>query len=201
MPKYLSPKRGQQLTIAICPRCHFKRYHFDLVRDPNTKQLVCRFDCQDLYDPYRLTPLSPDRITVREPRPDDELIISAEAIPSILDFFAHGESGLWYDPSDLLTLFQDSAGTIPVTGPGQPVGLMLDKSGNGNHAVQSVDSKRPILQQDIDGSYYLSFDGIDDYLSISELDIDDTDALGIWVGSAVFDTASQSFIIGTSAGI
>jgi len=34
----------------------------------------------------------------------------------------------WYDPSDLTTMFEDAAGTVPVTGPGQPVGLMLDKS-------------------------------------------------------------------------
>ena len=37
-------------------------------------------------------------------------------------------SGVWYDPSDLSTLFQDSAGTTPVTAVEQPVGLMLDKS-------------------------------------------------------------------------
>lgn len=42
--------------------------------------------------------------------------------------FALAEPGVWYDPSDLTTLFQDSAGTTPVTAAGQPVGLMLDKS-------------------------------------------------------------------------
>ena len=42
--------------------------------------------------------------------------------------FANGEQGAWYDPSDLTTLFQDSAGTTPVTAVEQPVGLMLDKS-------------------------------------------------------------------------
>lgn len=42
--------------------------------------------------------------------------------------FAAGVPGVWYDPSDLSTLFQDAAGTIPVTGVEQPVGLMLDKS-------------------------------------------------------------------------
>ena len=42
--------------------------------------------------------------------------------------FAAGEVGAWYDPSDLTTLFQDSAGTTPVTAVEQPVGLMLDKS-------------------------------------------------------------------------
>lgn len=42
--------------------------------------------------------------------------------------FANGEQGVIYDPNDLTTLFQDSAGTTPVTAAGQPVGLMLDKS-------------------------------------------------------------------------
>lgn len=51
-----------------------------------------------------------------------------ENIFSPLELFAQGEQGVWYDPSDLTTLYQDSAGTIPVTASGDPVGLMLDKS-------------------------------------------------------------------------
>ena len=47
---------------------------------------------------------------------------------SVLNWFAKGEQGAWYDPSDITTLFQDSAGTTPVTAVEQPVGLMLDKS-------------------------------------------------------------------------
>ena len=47
--------------------------------------------------------------------------------PSVL--FAGGTvPGAWYDPSDYSTLFTDSAGTTPVTGVEQFVGLMLDKS-------------------------------------------------------------------------
>jgi hypothetical protein len=42
--------------------------------------------------------------------------------------FAAGEQGVWYDPSDLTTMFQDAAGTTPVTAVEQPVGLRLDKS-------------------------------------------------------------------------
>ena len=42
--------------------------------------------------------------------------------------FALAEPGVWYDPSDLTTLFQDTAGTTPVTTPGQTVALALDKS-------------------------------------------------------------------------
>ena len=42
--------------------------------------------------------------------------------------FRNAEQGVWYDPSDFSTLFQDSAGTTPVTAVEQPVGLILDKS-------------------------------------------------------------------------
>ena len=42
--------------------------------------------------------------------------------------FYGGQPGVWYDPSDLTTIFQDNAGVTPVTAPGQTVGLMLDKS-------------------------------------------------------------------------
>ena len=48
--------------------------------------------------------------------------------------FTTGVNGAWYDPSDFSTMFQDAAGTVPVTAVGQPVGLILDKSGRGNHA-------------------------------------------------------------------
>jgi hypothetical protein len=44
------------------------------------------------------------------------------------NLFSNGEQGLFYDPNDLSTMFQDSAGTVPVTAAGQPVGLVLDKS-------------------------------------------------------------------------
>ena len=42
--------------------------------------------------------------------------------------FSTGINGVWYDPSDLSTLYRDAAGTLPVTAVEQPVGLMLDKS-------------------------------------------------------------------------
>lgn len=77
--------------------------------------------------------------------------------------FSGGQQGAWYDPSDVNTLFQDSAGTTPVTAVGQPVGLILDKSGRGNHASQSTPGSRPLYQVDGTGRPYLSFDGSDDW--------------------------------------
>ena len=45
-----------------------------------------------------------------------------------ISLFSAGEQGIWLEPSDLTTMFQDRAGTTPVTTPGQTVGLRLDKS-------------------------------------------------------------------------
>jgi hypothetical protein len=42
--------------------------------------------------------------------------------------FASNEQGLWLDPSDTSTMFQNASGTTPVTGVEQAVGLVLDKS-------------------------------------------------------------------------
>lgn len=47
---------------------------------------------------------------------------------AVQQLFANGEPGFWLDPSDLSTMYQDAAGTTPVTAVEQPVGLILDKS-------------------------------------------------------------------------
>jgi hypothetical protein len=81
--------------------------------------------------------------------------------------FASGEQGAWYDPSDFSTLFQDTAGTVPVTAVGQSVARINDKSGRGNHATQATTAARPLLEQDAGGRYYLKGDGVDDFMSTS----------------------------------
>jgi hypothetical protein len=102
--------------------------------------------------------------------------------------FANGEAGAWYDPSDLATMFQDSAGTTPVTAAGQPVGLILDKSGNGHHASQSTSTARPLLVDD-DGVMGLKFDGVDDYLSTAAIDLTGTSK--VTVISGTLDTSTS----------
>ena len=78
--------------------------------------------------------------------------------------FSAGQQGSWYDPSDFASMFQDSAGTVPVTATTQPVGRIDDKSGRGNHATQATAAARPVLQIDASGRYFLAFDGVDDFL-------------------------------------
>lgn len=57
--------------------------------------------------------------------------------------FGGGAGGAWYDPCR--GLFQDAAGTEPVTAPGQTVALMRDLSGNGRHATQATAAARPVF--------------------------------------------------------
>lgn len=71
------------------------------------------------------------------------ILSSVKFSPALL--FAAGEVGAWYDPSDLTTMFQDSAGSTPVTAVEQPVGLIRDKSGRANHASQATLGSRPML--------------------------------------------------------
>ena len=95
--------------------------------------------------------------------------------------FANNEQGFVYDPNDLSTMYQDAAGTVPVTDVGQPVGLMRDKSGRNNHAYQTVSASRPILQRNATtGAYYLEFDGVDDFLQTNSIDFTATDKLSIF---------------------
>lgn len=62
--------------------------------------------------------------------------------------------------TNLAKLFQDSAGTVPVTTVGQPIGRALDSSPNNNHFSQATGARQPTYQAD--GAL---FDGIDDVLS------------------------------------
>lgn len=69
----------------------------------------------------------------------------------------------WYDPSDLSTVFQDTAGTTPAIA-GQPVGRLNDKSGNGRHLLQATAANRPILTE-AGGLFYLQFDKLSDSMA------------------------------------
>jgi hypothetical protein len=92
--------------------------------------------------------------------------------PAIL--FGTSDQGVWYDPSDYSTLFQDSAGTTPVTALEQPVGRMLDKSGKGNHATQPTATSRPVVSARVN-------------LLTKTEQFDD----GVWAKSNVTSTASK----------
>ena len=108
--------------------------------------------------------------------------------------FAGGTEGAWYDPSDLSTLFQFSSGTTPVTAAGQPVGLMLDKSGNGNHATQAISAKRPIYTEG-SGLSWLAFDGVGDGMATAAIDFTATDEMTVFTGVRKLSNAAEGHIL------
>lgn len=78
------------------------------------------------------------------------------------------KGGLLFDPHSMASLFQDAAGTVPVTAVGQPVGRISDLSGNGHHATQAITASRPTLIYE-NGMYGLEFDGVDDFMNLPYL--------------------------------
>jgi hypothetical protein len=58
--------------------------------------------------------------------------------------FASGEQGFWLDSSDRTTMYQDLAGTTPVTAYEQSVGKWTDKSGRNNHFTATSLGARPL---------------------------------------------------------
>lgn len=109
------------------------------------------------------------------------------------DLFRAGEQGVWYDPADMSTLFQDSAGTIPVTATGQPVGRIMDKSGHGFHALQTTAGSRPTFR-DVGGLRYLEFDGVDDFLVTSSINLTTTDSLSVFTGVRKLNDATVGVV-------
>lgn len=84
--------------------------------------------------------------------------VEAQFTPAWL--FLNEEPGLWYETTDVGTLTLNSGGTGVVES-GDAVGMLKDKSGNGNHATQSFTNMRPIYPG-------LTYDGTDDYLLLPD---------------------------------
>lgn len=110
-----------------------------------------------------------------------------------LSLFTAGEQGVWFDPSDLTTLFQDDAGTVPVTTDGQAVALMRDKSGNAHHAAQTVAGSRPIFRTSA-GLSWLEFDGADDFMVTASTNFTATDSVSAFFGVRKLTDASVGII-------
>lgn len=101
-----------------------------------------------------------------------------------MPIFESRAQGFWYDPNDLSTLYQDAGMTTPATETGDPVVLMLDKSGNNNHlnlvnatltvgennSIDFADGYGDITNKDdlfsdiksISGSFSFQFNSLDD---------------------------------------
>lgn len=90
------------------------------------------------------------------------------AIPSLI--FTGGHKGIVIDPEVLSSMSQDTAGATPVTAAGQPVGRILDRSGNALHPVQATAAAKPTYQLDGSSRPLLRLDGVDDKITTPSFD-------------------------------
>ena len=115
--------------------------------------------------------------------------------------FGTGIQGAWYDPSDLTTLFRDTAvpPIVPVTAAGQSVGTMLDKSGNDNHIRQSSAARRPTYRNG-SGLHWLEFDGVDDTMGVIGINLTGTNKMGVVAGVRKLSDNQEGHVVGTIVG-
>ena len=115
---------------------------------------------------------------------------SAPWSPAALFAKYSGVGGYW-DFTDIATLSQDSAGTTPVTAASQPVGRVLDLSGQGNHVIQSTAGARP--QYNGAG---ITPDGVDDSMvTAANLNLSACDKVVVAMGYTKASYSSEMMII------
>ena len=101
-----------------------------------------------------------------------------------------------YDHKDITSFFSDSAMTTQAVVSG-PVGAVRDKSGNNWHRRQTDNAKRPTLRQS--GSlYYLDYDGTDDFLVTSAIDLTGTNVLTLCWGAAKVTGNNNALVLESS---
>ena len=79
-----------------------------------------------------------------------------------LSLFGAGDDGWYWEPS-LATTFTDVARTTSAA-VGDGIGGVTDLSGKANHGFQGTASRRMVLRQAANGSYYYESDAVDDVL-------------------------------------
>lgn len=72
-------------------------------------------------------------------------IITSNFNAIIKALFANSEKGFAFYPKNISTLYQNTAGDIPVTALAQPIAKMQDLSGQEKHALQPNANLRPII--------------------------------------------------------
>ena len=99
------------------------------------------------------------------------------------------------------TLFQDAAGTIPVTAAGQPVGLSKFTAGGQIGFVQATAANRPIYQLDAQGRGCLAHNGLNQWMAAAAIAWGSDEAT-ICAGVRKLSDAAQGVVFetGTNSG-
>jgi len=98
-----------------------------------------------------------------------------------------------YDHKDIASFFSDAAMTTQATVNGEVLAV-ADKSGNGWHRKQATPGKGPKLRQS-GALYYLDYDGVDDFLVTSVIDLTGTNALTLCFGVTKSSDAATGIVV------
>lgn len=103
----------------------------------------------------------------------------------LTDFFLPNSiAGLvgWWDFSDITSLFQDDARTVPITADGQTIGGVTDRSGSGNHLSQVTAGSRATYKVGVqNGLSVARLDGTSDDWDIGDLSsLTEGEIFGAW---------------------
>ena len=109
-----------------------------------------------------------------------------------------GAAGVFYDMSDLGSLWADTGATTPATVNGA-IARVNDKSGNGNNATQGTGASQPTLKL-TSGKYRCLFDGVADFLSTGSIDMTASDEITIVAGIAKSSDAATQMAIENTTG-
>ncbi len=114
----------------------------------------------------------------------------------LTDIFGEGDDGALYGLpfKSGVDLYQERASPTTLAEIGDPVGTIIDKSGNGRHRIAVSDAARPTLQQDSNGHCYLSYDGVDDQTKSAS-----TYSIGTQYLLAVMENNDSFFTFATAA--
>ena len=107
-------------------------------------------------------------------------------------WFAAGEKGVVYDLSQLSSLFQDTAGSTPVTADGQTLKRINDLSGNALHATEATNG--PTIGTDGNGKRYALFDGTNDRLITGVCDASAFNKCTIVLGLRKLTDSNEPFV-------
>jgi len=108
--------------------------------------------------------------------------------------FASSEAGDWFDPSDLSKMWQDTAGTTPVTTDSQTVARIDGQQGV--VSLRQADAAKRPQYKTSGGLHWLRFDGTDDNLiSSANLAFSGTDASTVAAAVTKRNTSTEGDII------
>lgn len=116
-------------------------------------------------------------------------------------FAKYSAAGGMWDFTDMATLFQDSARTVPVTAASQPVGGVNDISGLHRVLAQPTSGKRPLFN-----GAGITPDGVDDFLvTAANFDLSACDKVVVGMGYEKIDDTTRmmselSHDVGANAG-